>query len=61
MNVSAVIDFRFQGFKIKLKNKKVIADCILVQFPIFRDSNRSPSESREGSKFPDGENMVRDP
>ena len=31
MNVSAEIDFRFQGFFTKLKRQKVRADSILVK------------------------------
>ena len=31
MNVSAVIDIRFQGFFIKIKSTKVRADSILVK------------------------------
>ena len=43
MNVSAVIDSRFQRIKIKLKNKKVRADWNLVEFVKIQEPLTSQS------------------
>ena len=61
MNVSAEIDFRFQGFFTKLKRQKVRADSILVKFVRISTRIRVGSEDADLVNSHMGRIYLKDP